>query len=368
VRRVLVCVLFLALAPMGWMASAPYEQVGFSWLAELTTDSTPVTTDTIPVTTETIPVTTDTLPVTTDTIPVTTDTIPVTTDTLPVTTDTLPVTTDTLPVTTDTTPVTTDTTPVTTDTTPVTTDTTPSTTASTTTTTVLGTTTSSSSEPSPPQPPQATTIASPSGTPPGSTVPPNVTNLGATVGDRSVKLTYQIPAGIDYVVIARSAGGGAGQVMYTGSATTYTDRGLTNGVEYRYVVVSTDEAGNRSAGVAIVVVPRKNLLRTPRDGARLTKVPKQFTWTRVPRASYYNFQLYSGGTLLFQSTAASTKKILSAFPTKPLYRFKSPWKWQGRKYKMGKGVYTWYVWPGYGPRANVRYGPLIGAATFQITK
>jgi hypothetical protein len=195
-----------------------------------------------------------------------------------------------------------------------------------------------------------------------------VTNLAATVGDRSVKLTYQIPTGIDYVVIARSAGEGAGQVMYTGNATTYTDRGLTNGIEYRYVVASTDEAGNRSAGVAIVVVPRKNLLRIPRDGARLTKVPKQFTWTRVPRASYYNFQLYSGGTLLFQSTAASTKKILSAFPTKPLYRFKSPWKWQGRKYKMAKGVYTWYVWPGYGARANVRYGPLIGAATFQITK
>jgi hypothetical protein len=327
---------------MGWMASGPYEQVSFSSLLQVSTDET-TTSETSTDLTTTDLITTDL----TTTDLTTTDLI---------TTD---LTTTDL-TTTDLTTTGTSTTTTTSTSTP--TDSTSST------TTVLGTTTSASSEPSPPQPLQATTIASPPGTPPGSTVPPNVTNLAATVGDRTVKLTYRIPTGIDYVVITRSTGGGAGQVMYTGSATTYTDRGLTNGIEYRYVVASTDEAGNRSAGVAIVVVPRKNLLRIPRDGARLTKVPKQFTWTRVPRASYYNFQLYSGGTLLFQSTAASTKKILSAFPTKPLYRFKSPWKWQGRKYKMAKGVYTWYVWPGYGARANVRYGPLIGAATFQITK
>jgi hypothetical protein len=195
-----------------------------------------------------------------------------------------------------------------------------------------------------------------------------VSNLLARAGDRSIKLTYEIPQGIDHVVITRSTGGGAGQIVYTGVAATYTDRGLTNGIEHRYIVASVDEEGNKSSGVAIVVVPRKNLLRTPRNGARLKKVPKVFTWTRDPRATYYNFQLYSGGTLLFQSTAAAPTKILSAFPTKPLYRLRSPWKWKGRKYKMANGVYVWYVWPGYGARAAVRYGPLMGVATFQLRK
>jgi hypothetical protein len=75
-----------------------------------------------------------------------------------------------------------------------------------------------------------------------------------------------------------------------------------------------------------------------------------------------------GGALLFQSTAADPTKILSVFPTKPLYKFKSPWRWEGRRYKMKKGLYTWYVWPGYGARADVNYGPLMGSATFRLTR
>jgi hypothetical protein len=231
---------------------------------------------------------------------------------------------------------------------------------------VLGTTTTRVPEPSPPAPPQPTTIASPS--PPGKTAPPNVSNLLARPGDRSITLTYQIPAGIDHVIITRSAGQAAGQIVYRGTAATYTDRGLTNGVEYKYVIASVDKEGTASGGLAILVVPRKNLLRAPKNGARLKKVPKVFTWRRDPRATYYNFQLYSGGTLLFQSAAVAESKILSAFPTKPLYRLKNPWKWKGRKYKLVNGVYTWYVWPGYGARSAVRYGPLMGAATFQIRR
>jgi hypothetical protein len=78
-------------------------------------------------------------------------------------------------------------------------------------------------------------------------------------------------------------------------------------------------------------------------------------------------QLYVGGTLLFKSTAADPKKVLSTWTTTPLFVFKSPWKWEGRTYKMAKGVYTWYVWPGYGAREAAKYGPLLGSATFQVT-
>jgi hypothetical protein len=76
-----------------------------------------------------------------------------------------------------------------------------------------------------------------------------------------------------------------------------------------------------------------------------------------------------GGTLLAQSTTqAAPKKILSRWTNGPSLRFNSPWKWEGRNYKMTKGIYTWYVWPGYGARAAVKYGNLMGLATFQLTK
>jgi hypothetical protein len=34
---------------------------------------------------------------------------------------------------------------------------------------------------------------------------------------------------------------------------------------------------------------------------------------------------------------------------------------------MVKGTYTWYIWPGYGAREDVKYGRLMGAATFKVT-
>jgi hypothetical protein len=95
---------------------------------------------------------------------------------------------------------------------------------------------------------------------------------------------------------------------------------------------------------------------------------KQFRWTPDPRATYYNLQLYSGGTLVARSTASAGEKILSVFLTEPVYKFKGPWKWNDRKYKMTNGIYTWYVWPGYGAREKVDYGALLGSATFQVTR
>lgn len=349
--RVLLCAWFVALAPLGWMASTSYERLATVVKPTTTTEPGPTTTEPDPTTTEPDTTTTDPAPTTTEPDPTTTEPAPTTTEPGPTTTE----------------PGTTDPGTTTDPSTTAPTTTTPGTTTAPSTTGVLGTTTTRGPEPSPPAPPQPTTVASPS-PPPGKTAPPNVSNLLARPGDRSIKLTYQIPADIDHVIITRSAGQAAGQIVYRGTAATYTDRGLTNGVEYKYVIASVDKEGTASGGLAILVVPRKNLLRAPKNGARLKKVPKVFTWRRDPRATYYNFQLYSGGTLLFQSAAVAESKILSAFPTKPLYRLKNPWKWKGRKYKMVNGAYTWYVWPGYGARSAVRYGPLMGAATFQIRR
>jgi hypothetical protein len=98
-----------------------------------------------------------------------------------------------------------------------------------------------------------------------------------------VKLTYDIPAGVDHVMIKRSADGGPDELVYSGSQETFTDRGLSNGTEYRYVVTCVNDAGNESAGVGVTLVPRRNLLRLPKDGARLRKPPK-LMWARDAEA------------------------------------------------------------------------------------
>jgi HYR domain len=203
--------------------------------------------------------------------------------------------------------------------------------------------------------------------------PANVTGVTAKSGDARVTLTWTNPtdSDFDHTEISRTTQTGfkaTGTVVYRGTGTSFTNRGLRNGVEYRYVIATVDKTGNASAGVATVVMPKANLLRTPADGARLKKVPQQFRWKADPRAGYYNLQLYSGGTLVAETTASTGQKILSVFPTKAVYNFKSPWKWQGRKYRMTNGLYTWYVWPGYGAREDVNYGPLMGSATFQVTR
>jgi hypothetical protein len=169
-------------------------------------------------------------------------------------------------------------------------------------------------------------------------------------------------------VTTLQSSGAAGTVVYRGNATTYVDKGVTNGVQYRYTVRSFDKTGNEASGVPAPATPIRALLRTPPDGARLATIPKKFMWTADGKASYYNFQLYAGGQLLAQSTTQATpKKILSAWTNAPSLSFKSPWKWEGKSYKMTKGVYTWYVWPGYGARTDAKYGPLMGSATFQLT-
>ena len=207
----------------------------------------------------------------------------------------------------------------------------------------------------------------PGGTPPlpvpaPAKPPANVSNLQVFTGSGFVRLVWNTVSGAMQYLVYRSLGGARGladahgELVYKGTATTYTDRGLKNGVEYRYVVVSEDSAGNQSAGVAAAAMPRLNLLRSPKDGARLKTVPK-LVWTRNAEASYYNVQLYRG-----------QQKILSSWPVVATMKLKRTWKYEGKRFTLTKGVYRWYVWPGFGGRAAVDYGELLGSSTFAMTR
>ena len=193
--------------------------------------------------------------------------------------------------------------------------------------------------------------------PPARTLPKDVTGLQVQAGDARVRVSWQTPDGVDHVVVTRGLStGGDTRVVYAGSGQSFTDRGLVNGLEYRYLVVSFDKAGNASAGVAAVALPKVSKLRSPKDGARMKRPPK-LLWLRNSEASYYNVQVFRG-----------TAKILSTWPVTATVTLKRGWKYGGHRYKMTPGLYRWYVWPGFGARSAVDYGEMLGFRTFTIVR
>jgi hypothetical protein len=188
-------------------------------------------------------------------------------------------------------------------------------------------------------------------------LPKDVTDLKAEPGDSVIRLSWKVPAGVDHVVVTRKlSAGGEERVVYSGSAGSYVDRAVVNGLEYRYLVVSFDKSGTASAGVAVTALPKATLLRSPKDGAKLKK-PPTLVWVRNAEASYYNVQLFRGET-----------KILSVWPIKSRLALPPRWKYQKRTYALSAGIYRWYVWPGFGARAAVDYGELLGFSSFTIVR
>ena len=78
----------------------------------------------------------------------------------------------------------------------------------------------------------------------------------------------------------------------------------------------------------------------------------RLSWTPVSGASYYNVQLVRGGT------------IFSAWPLRTSMKLPRSWVYHGRRFHLHRGVYRWYVWPGFGKLSANRYGRLIGKSSF----
>ena len=199
---------------------------------------------------------------------------------------------------------------------------------------------------------QVSTQAPPDLTPPGT-----VLELRRSVGWRTLRLSWTLPADADFdhvqVLRSRSAKGAARAVVYEGDGTGYSDARFQNGTYYRYEILSYDHAGNASPGLQ-VVVRASALLFSPRDGG-LVRVAPLFRWARVRSATYYNIQLYRG-----------SRKVLSAWPAKPRLKLRRTWVYNGRRYRLRKGGYRWWVWPAFGPRSKPNYGRLLGTGTFRV--
>ena len=200
------------------------------------------------------------------------------------------------------------------------------------------------------------------------TPPDNVRRLSGKPGGGTVTLTWTKPLArdFDHVSITRSTRNLARQkVVYKGSGSSFVDRGLQNGVDYRYVVVSYDHAGNRAAGVAIVLVPKASVLVAPTDGARVSAAP-MLRWLPVAEASYYNVQLYRVGRRSVKRIYAGDVKILSVWPSAPRLQLASSWVFEKRHYRLLPGLYRWFVWAGFGQRQANKYGPVLGVSTFTV--
>jgi hypothetical protein len=203
------------------------------------------------------------------------------------------------------------------------------------------------------------------------TRPPVLGRVKAEITPRGIVLKWQASKDTFSVAVVRRPGtkGKKPSVVYSGKAPAFTDRRLTKGIKYRYTVTAYDEAENAAVkGLAVKSdvsvrgpavtrpAPKRAALTKPALGARV-KAPPLLAWRAVPKATYYNVQLFIGG-----------RKILTSWPTGTSFQVPRSWRFQGRTYRLTPGTYRWYVWPGFGPRAANRYGKLIGTRTFVVVR
>jgi hypothetical protein len=184
--------------------------------------------------------------------------------------------------------------------------------------------------------------------------PPTLSGLKPAQRSGRIALSWRPSPDAVRADVSRSPGSGAAarSVVYSGPAKTFTDTSVRIGVKYAYSVTVYDAAGNSASGTVTV---RPSGL-TPAAGAQLEK-PPLLRWEKERRARYYNVQLFRGRT-----------KLLSAWPTHTHLKLRRSWTYRGRRHRLARGHYRWYVWPGLGSRADHRYGSLIGHSNFSIVR
>ena len=182
---------------------------------------------------------------------------------------------------------------------------------------------------------------------------PNLRNVHATLGNRSARISWTASADTRLVEVRRAPGrkGKDVTVVYRGSGDGFRDTGLTVGRHYRYRVISFDQAANATSQATAFTAA--GALFNPAPGAEVS-APPRLKWSAIAGASYYNVQLIRG------------RRLLSVWPGRASFQLRRTWTYNGRRYRLGPGVYRWYVWPGFGPIADARYGRLIGSSRFVV--
>jgi hypothetical protein len=183
--------------------------------------------------------------------------------------------------------------------------------------------------------------------------PPRLSEASVTPGDGRDVLQWRSTSRSDTVRIERSARREkASPEIFRGvRGQSFADTSIRNGREYVYVLTARDGAGNVSRRVSLLALPKVLMLEKLPYVPRVSAAPV-LRWRAVPGASYYHVQLFRGG-----------KRILAAWPARPQLALRPTWSWGGRRYRLDRGTYRWYVWAGFGARSAARYKRL-GTAAF----
>lgn len=182
-------------------------------------------------------------------------------------------------------------------------------------------------------------------------MPPTLSKLAVRAGSRRLDLSWVASSDTQLVQVMRTsnASGGKSGLVYSGTRASFRDTRVKVGTRYRYTVTAIDQAGNRAAKTLAVAAP--GTLFAPMPGERVSRAPV-LRWTPVKRAQYYNVQLVRG------------KKIFSAWPTTTHFQVPRSWVYHGHHYRLHRGTYRWYVWPGLGTLSANRYGGMLGGSSF----
>jgi hypothetical protein len=177
--------------------------------------------------------------------------------------------------------------------------------------------------------------------------PPALTDVSATVAADRTATVHWTPGPDAQTVTVLRAPGDAPLLSAAPAAThAVTDGPLAPGATNTYTIIVADAAGNATTATATATAPAAPPAAI-KASAKSTALPI-LRWRARHPAKYYNLQLFRDG-----------RKILSAWPTKPHYTLKASWRYRGKSYKLTSGRYRWYVWPGYGRRAQHRYGHVL---------
>jgi hypothetical protein len=212
--------------------------------------------------------------------------------------------------------------------------------------------------------------------------PPRISGLTASAGDRRVALRWQASHDATSVQVERTPGYGSepSSVVFTGPGRSFADDQVDNGVRYVYRVRLADAAGHETSETIAAIPTSPPTPDAPAGGGNPTPVPLPvpgrrrarllspaanatvrarrpplLRWMPVPRARYYNVQLFRGA-----------RKVLSVWPARPRYQVKRRWVRLGTLQRLRRGRYRWYVWPGFGARPKARYGDLLGRRAFTV--
>jgi hypothetical protein len=181
--------------------------------------------------------------------------------------------------------------------------------------------------------------------------PPKLSKLAAIPGNRRLVLSWVASPDTQLIQVMRasSARGVKAGLVYSGKGASFRDTRLKVGARYRYTVIAIDQAGNSVSKTLAATATGPLLAPTP---AQLVSRPPLLRWTPVKGAAYYNVQLVRG------------KKILSSWPATNHFRIPRSWVFEGHRYRLHRGVYRWYVWPGFGTFSAHKYGSVLGGSSF----